>query len=208
MGKQTKSPEKKKILEFALHKFMSEGFYKTTMDDIAKEIRISKKTIYKNFASKEELIYSIVDSFTSSISNKIEEIIKTDEDSISKAFRLFNTMGSTALRMSDKWIRDIQIHMPELWKKIDEFRTKRAYAVLGTIIKQGQSEGMIVNKPAEIMIHLFVNSIRSIVNPEFLYYQKFNYKEAFDYAFEILFNGILTTKGKKQFDKIFKKVAQ
>ena len=119
---------------------------------------------------------------------------------------MFDVMGSVILKFSENWLKDIQIHMPDLWKKIDEFRTQRAYFVLGSIIKQGQKEGMIIDKPAELIIHLFVNSIRSVVNPDFLFYQKLNYKEAFRHTFEILFNGILTSKGNKQFDKIFSKV--
>jgi len=48
---------------------------------------------------------------------------------------------------------------------------------------------------------MFVASLRAIVNPEFLYHNKFSYKEATQVALEILFNGILTDKGKKLFKK-------
>lgn len=208
MKKLQKHRERDRILEYALDKFLREGFYKTSMDSVSRELRMSKKTIYKHFSTKEDLVEQIVKKFTTTISEKIESVIKTEEDSLTKALRLFEIMGSTTMKLSDKWVKDVQIHMPRLWNSIDEFRTKRANAVLGTIIKQGQMEGMIIEKPAELIIHLFVNSIRSIVNPDFLFYQKFNYKEAFYHTFEILFNGILTPKGKKQFDKIFKKVMQ
>lgn len=208
MNKANINLEREKILDFALEKFFKEGFYKTSMDAIASELRMSKKTIYKHFPSKEDIINATVNKFTSIVSEKIENIISAKDDSLSKAFHLFDTMGSVAMKLSDSWVKDLQIHMPELWHKIDEFRTKRANAVLGSIIKQGQQEGMIIDKPSELIIHLFVSSIRSIVNPDFLFYQKFSYKEAFNHTFEILFNGILTAKGKKQFDKIFKKAAK
>lgn len=197
--------EKQRILEFAQEKFFQNGFYKISMDVVASELGISKKTIYKYFSSKDELVEQVVKKFTASISEKIDKVIQSNEDSLSKAFRLFEIMGSVAMKFSDKWVKDIQIHMPMTWKKIDDFRTRRAYAVLGNIIKQGQQEGMIIDKPSELIIHLFVSSIKSIVNPDFLYYQKFNYKEAFQHTFEILFSGILTEKGKKKFGKIFKK---
>lgn len=208
MKNKSSITEKEKILDFALDRFLKNGFYKTSMDELAREIRISKKTIYKNFKSKDELVNSIVEKFTTQISTRIEEIMKDESDSLTKAFHLFNTMGETALKMSDKWVADVKIHMPKLWQKIDDFRTKKAYAVLGNIIKQGQQEGVIIDKPAEIIIHLFVNAIRSIVNVDFLYYQKFNYNEAFNHTFEIIFNGILTTQGKNKFNKIFTKVMQ
>lgn len=207
MKKQVINNEKEKILEYSLNKFLKEGFYKTSMDTVATELHMSKKTIYKHFPTKELLVTAIVDRFTSTVSSHIESVIRTETNSLTKAFRLFEIMGSVAMKLSDTWVKDIRIHMPKLWEKIDEFRTKRANAVLGSIIKQGQEEGMIINKPSELIIHLFVNAIRSIVNPDFLFYQKFNYSEAFNHTFEILFNGILTPKGKKQFDKIFKKVS-
>lgn len=206
--KKQKDSEREKILEFTLNKFLKEGFYKTTMDSIAGEMHISKKTIYKHFTNKEELVESIVNKFTSTVSEKIESVINSKKDSLSKAILLIEIMSTVATKLSDTWVKDLQIHMPKTWEKIDEFRTKRAYAVVGEIILLGQAEGKIIKKPAELIIHLFVNSLRSIVNPDFLYYQKFNYKEAFNHTFEILFNGILTAKGKKQFDKIFGKVKQ
>jgi AcrR family transcriptional regulator len=208
MKKEESNLEKEKIIDFSLDKFLREGFYKTSMDTVATELHMSKKTIYKHFSTKEELVEAIVNKFTTGVSYKIESVIKTNEDSLSKAMRLIEIMSSVAMKLSDTWVKDLQIHMPKTWEKIDEFRTKRAYAVVGNIIRQGQAEGMIIEKPEELIIHLFVNSLRSIVNPNFLFYQKFNYQEAFNHTFEILFNGILTPKGKKQFDKIFKKVIQ
>lgn len=200
------SPERTKIIEYCSSKFFKDGFYYVTVDQIASELRISKKTIYKYFTSKDQLVEAVTDNLMNTVSNKIESVVKTDAESLTKAIMMFDVMGNVILKFSENWLRDIQIHMPELWKKIDEFRTQRAYFVLGSIIKQGQTEGMIIDKPSELIIHLFVNSIRSVVNPDFLFYQKLNYKEAFRHTFEILFSGILTQKGKKQFDKIFSKV--
>jgi hypothetical protein len=82
------------------------------------------------------------------------------------------------------------------------------YGVLSNIIEQGKKEDHFIDKPSELIITIFVSSVRAIVSPGFLYYQKFNYQEAFRHTFEILFNGILTPKGKKKFNKIFNKVFQ
>ena len=195
-----------KILNYASEKFMHEGFYKSSMDSLAAELQISKKTIYKYFSSKDELVKAIAFAFMKETGDKIISVTQIEDDSLSKAIRLFQILGVATTKLGDKWVKDIRIHMPDLWKKIDEFRTKKAYAVLSNIIQQGQAEGMIIDKPVELIIHLFVTSLRSIVNPDFLYYQKMNYKEAIQHTFEILFNGILTPAGKKIFKKSFKKV--
>jgi len=207
MVKSTENnPELSKILNYASEKFLREGFYKSSMDSLAAELQISKKTIYKYFSSKDELVEAIAFAFMKETGDKIISVTQIEDDSLSKAIRLFQILGVATTKLGDKWVKDIRIHMPDLWKKIDEFRTKKAYAVLSNIIQQGQAEGMIIDKPVELIIHLFVTSLRSIVNPDFLYYQKMNYKEAIQHTFEILFNGILTPAGKKIFKKSFKKV--
>ncbi|MBT8379382.1 MAG: TetR/AcrR family transcriptional regulator [Ignavibacteria bacterium] len=198
--------EKQKILNYATEKFMSEGFYKTSMDSLASELQMSKKTIYKYFSSKDELVEIVVLSFMNEVKNRIDLVIKEEDNSLVRALHLFEVMRDVTTKFSDKWVKDIRLHLPNLWKIIDEFRTKRAYAVLGSIIQQGQKEGIIIEKPVELIIHLYVSAMRSIVNPDFLIYQKMNYKEAIQHTFEILFNGILTPAGKKQFKKSFKKV--
>ncbi|BDQ03164.1 TetR/AcrR family transcriptional regulator [Ignavibacterium sp.] len=204
--KTENSAEQDKIIQFCTSKFLQDGFYFVSVDQIASELRISKKTIYKFFSSKDDLVKAVALKLMNEVSDKIEKIIKSENDSLTKVIMLFEVMAGVVVKFSEKWLKDLQIHTPELWKEIDEFRTKRAFTALGSIIKQGQIEGIIIEKPIELIIHIFVNTIRSVVHPDFLYHQKFNYKEAFIHSFEILFNGILTPKGKKIFDKIFPKV--
>ena len=198
--------ERNRIIDFAESKFMIEGFYKISMDSIASELRISKKTIYKYFPSKESLVECISNRIMTDISGKMESIINSDLSSLGKSLALFEIIGNVTLKLTDKWVQDVQLHTPKLWEKIDEFRTNRAISVLTNIVDQGKKEGVFIDKPTELMIMIFVSSVKSIVNPNYIYYQKFNFKEAFHHTFEILFNGMLTPKGKKEFNKIFKKV--
>lgn len=198
--------ERNRIVEFAESKFMAEGFYKISMDSIASDLRVSKKTIYKYFPSKESLVENIANKTMTDISGRMEAIINSDLSSLGKSLALFETFGKVTLKFTDKWVRDVQLHTPKLWEKIDEFRTNRAISVLTNIVNQGKEEGVFIDKPTELMIMIFVSSIKSIVNPNYIYYQKFNFREAFNHTFEILFNGMLTPKGKKEFNKIFKKV--
>lgn len=198
--------EREKIIQYCTSKFLKDGFYLVTVDQIANELRISKKTIYKFFSTKDEIVEAVAANLMTEVSSKIDNIIGSDKDSLTKIIMLFEVMAGVVVRFSEKWLKDLQIHTPTLWKQIDDFRTKRAFTVLGSIIRQGQIEGIIINKPVELIIHIFVSTIRSVVHPDFLYYQKLDYKEAFIHSFEILFNGILTSKGKIKFNKIFSKV--
>ena len=62
------------IIECARDLFLSQGFYKTPIDAIASELRISKKTIYKYFPSKEKLLNEIANNVISGYNKKIKQI--------------------------------------------------------------------------------------------------------------------------------------
>ena len=59
--------EQDKIFSYAKSLFLKEGFYKITMDNLASGLKVSKKTIYKYFGSKELLVESIVESIKNDV---------------------------------------------------------------------------------------------------------------------------------------------
>jgi AcrR family transcriptional regulator len=194
--------EKQKIFEYAIDKFLREGFYRTTMDDLASQLRISKKTIYKYFPSKEELVKEVIFTFLSSRAEQIQSIVDSDENAVTKFFRTVEFLGGMIIKFSDRWISDIRMYTPLLWKEIDKFRTKMMSANLMKIIRQGITEGYFVDKPPEIVVTIFISAVRGTVNPEFIMNNKFSVSNALDTTLEILMNGIMTEKGKKIFSRL------
>ncbi len=69
--------DKTKILKYAQIKYLNEGFYKTSMDVLASEMQISKKTIYKYFATKNHLVEAVVQDTMKYMSSKIDEIVSS-----------------------------------------------------------------------------------------------------------------------------------
>ena len=194
--------EKEKIISFASQKFMREGFYKTTIDEIAAEMHMSKKTIYKNFSSKEELVKEVVKKFFSENVFKVDEVLNIECNAVEKLIKLFEVVGTILVKANDKILGDIHHYAPEHWKEIDEFRTKKMTSFLTNIISQGQNEGYFLDMRPEILITVFIASVRAVVNPEFTINNRFTMIEALKGAIEILMNGIMTEKGKKIFKKL------
>ena len=77
-----------KIIEQIEDKLFKEGFYKTTMDDVASELGMSKKTIYKFFPSKDDLVMAIAKHFMNSMKNKIVPALNSDKNAIEKLAEL------------------------------------------------------------------------------------------------------------------------
>lgn len=186
--------------------FLREGFNKISMDEIAFGLKISKKTIYKHFPSKEFIINAIVESVMKSLRGKLEEIINSDSDSLEKMIKLYQLIGRFILEVSDRWINDLRIHQPLLWEKVDEFRTTKLNRSFSSIIEKGKSEKLIKDYPCDLLVMLLTSSLRGIMNNEFFLRSRFSYHNAIETSLEVLFNGILTNKGQKIFNKKLLKV--
>jgi len=193
--------EQDKIFSYAKSLFLKEGFYKITMDNLASGLKVSKKTIYKYFGSKELLVESIVESIKNDVSGRLDIICKSGENAILKLINLNKLLSTMLIELDDRWINDLRIHLPSLWKEIDEFRTKRLNGTFSTIINEGQKGKLIKNVPAEMIVMIFLSTLRGVINNEFLLNSKFSYKDAIETSLEVLFNGILTSKGQKIFNK-------
>jgi AcrR family transcriptional regulator len=196
--------EKEKISNYSQDLFFKSGFYKITMDEIAKGLRISKKTIYKHFPSKKNLLEAIVNSFLLSTQSRILKNIGEQENAILKMKALSELFAELSLKMNRKMLYDLQIHMPELWKTVESFREKLIRNIWENIINQGKKEGYIVNKPNDIIITFILSSIQSIINPTFLINHNYSMNEAFKITFDLIIQGLLTAEGIKVYNKIEK----
>jgi AcrR family transcriptional regulator len=198
--------EKEKIMTTARDVYLQRGFYKTSMDEIAKELNISKKTIYKHFATKEALVEEIVDDRIKAIGKRLDEILSSDMTAVDKIITHINFVCNTIFRYNDDFARDIRNHTPHLWNKIDQLRTEKIQNYLSKIIEQGKKEGTFEDVPTELIIPILINSTRAIINPEFLSSINYSFKGAIKTTFRILFGGILTEAGKNNFKELFKEI--
>jgi AcrR family transcriptional regulator len=193
-------PEKLRIMTLAKEIFFKEGFYKTSMDSLAARLQISKKTFYKYWPSKDELVKESIRTHIIGVSRDIHSAALKDTDAFDKLLSVLEVLENTLIKFGDKWLHDLQTQTPELWKEIDEFRTKKMLTTLNNLLGQGQKEGLISKDvPKEIIITVVVSAVRAIVNPDFLYHNKYSYIEAVHITFDIFFRGILTASGRKKF---------
>jgi AcrR family transcriptional regulator len=195
------SEVEKIILAWSEEKFFREGFYKTTMDEIAAELRMSKKTLYKFFPSKEELVGSVVKHFLNRMKEIIIPALKSNANAIEKLEELMKILAGASQKISPAMLDEMRRRFPKIWNEIDRFRTEMMFGNLTKVIDQGKAEGLFLNYPTPIIMNMLVASVRSVVNPEFILNNNFSFIEAALTAFKIMIGGILTDKGKEVFNK-------
>lgn len=195
-----------KIIEQVEDKLFKEGFYKTTMDNVASELGMSKKTIYKFFPSKDDLVMAIAKHFMNGMKNKIVPALSSDKNAIEKLAELIGILAKASEKISPQRMDEIRKYFPNLWNEIDKFRTQMMFGNITKVIDQGKAEGLFIDYPTSIIMNVLVASVRNIVNPDFILNHNFSIIEAARYAFKIIIGGIVTDKGKKIFNQTINKM--
>jgi AcrR family transcriptional regulator len=198
--------EQNKIVELTEEKFFRDGFYKTTMDEVASELKMSKKTIYKFFPSKDDLITAIAKHFMEGLKSKILPALNSEKNAIEKLAELNQILAKVSTKVSSNRMDEIKQHFPKLWNEIDSFRTKMMFGNITKVIDQGKAEGLFIDYPTPIIMHTLVSSIRAIVNPEFILNNNFSIGEAALNVFKVVIGGIVTEKGRKVFNNTINKM--
>ena len=198
--------EKDKILYFTHAKFITEGFYKTTMDEVASELGMSKKTIYKFFPSKEDLVMAIAKHFMNRMKSKILPALNSNKNAIEKLGELIRILAGASEKISTKRMEEMKRHFPQIWNEIDSFRTKMMFENITKVIDQGKAEGLFIDYPTLIIMNMLVASIRSVVNPDFILNNSFSIIEAARFVFKIIIGGVVTEKGEKVFNQTINKI--
>lgn len=191
--------ERIKILKFSRDKFIKEGFYKVTMDQIASELRVSKKTIYKYFPSKENLVQESVEFIKGYVSASVIKVIESEENAIIKIVGVVTIISNLWINVKDNILVDLEKHYPKVWQEMDEFRTMMMTKNITKLFEQGKREGWVKDYPSEIIRTIFMGGVKAVVNPDFFVDSQLSISKAIEMSFEIMLNGLLTEKGKELF---------
>ncbi len=201
--------EKEKILYFTHAKFITEGFYKTTMDEIARDLQMSKKTIYKHFDSKEELLENVCGMRMNLMEEFLEEVAESEDDAITKFLKIIHKQKSMSMNCSPVWFRDLEIHAPHLSKEFAKVRQEKVTKIMSKLLEQGKKEKVVEHVPVDIIITALNGAIEAVTHADFVLNSKYSFHEAMRITAEIFFNGFLTELGKEKFSntkKLFENV--
>lgn len=192
---------KLRIAQKADEMFRLYGFSKVTMEEIASNLGISKKTLYKHFSNKDHILKEIVHANKCEVDKFIEDLMAQKKmPFIEKLKNFMNFIAKQAQKLEGPMIHDLMKCNPEVWKDIEEFRSKKAYKHLSQLIEEGVESG-IFRKDVDnsVIVVGYVASIHSLINPDVLSKLPISADQAFRDILKILFEGIFTTEGRKKY---------
>lgn len=189
---------KKRILDKSLEMFQSFGLSKATMEEIASNLGISKKTLYKHFTNKEHIVRELVDSVKCHMEEKLDKIFSNENsDFIQKLQNIMELIGENIKTMHGHVTQDLIKNYPEIWREIQEFRRKKSHVRFTKLIDLGIKEGFIkVDVNSHIAMLIYTAAIHEIMVPEVLSQIPLSANQVYDEIVKTLFEGILSEKGR------------
>ncbi|GJQ20395.1 MAG: TetR family transcriptional regulator [Bacteroidia bacterium] len=193
--------EKDRILNSAEDKFLSQGFSKVTVDELAADLGMSKKTIYKFFPSKEDIMRAIMRMIMKRIERQVTTIVESDQPFEQKFTEFLGMLARLTSRIGKQFQKDIKRHMPELEREMETFRREKVFGKLIPLFQQAKAEGFLrEDLNVEIFMLVFTNAVQGIMTPSVLAMHSFSAEEAFRQIFRVLFEGILTNDARQRFN--------
>ena len=194
---------KEKIFSVGQDRFWKEGFSRISVDEISTDLAMSKKTFYKYFSSKEDLVQQIMQRFMGNLRTNVERILLSDKSAVEKLSEVITMIGTNASHLTPAFGQDIKKHIPQLWKHIEEFRRQRISEVFARLIKQGIDEGTIrPDMNPRVFLLSVLGAIDRIMQPDVLIHESFSITDALNEILNIFFRGGLTPKGRDQFEQL------
>jgi hypothetical protein len=154
---------REKIMSKASDLFMKLGFKSVTMDDIAGEMCISKKTIHKFFSNKEILIEEITGMIHSEIHEIVGQIVALNYNAIEENFEIRKMFKEMFKSADTSPVYQLKKHYPSIFEKVMEKEINECNTLFKNNIEKGIAQGLYRKEiPVETFVKFYYNLIFSI----------------------------------------------
>ncbi|HEY4652761.1 MAG TPA: TetR/AcrR family transcriptional regulator [Pontibacter sp.] len=194
---------RKKISETAFQLFCQRGIKSVSMDDIAQFLGMSKKTIYKWFSNKNEIVIASTGAYLEDMQQRCEVHFQDSGNAIEE---LFNIMGMTRELFNQfhpSVFHDLQKYHPEAWKLWMQHRDDYMFEKIKLNLLRGIKEGLYrKDLDVDVMAKIRLVQVELPFNPVLFPPHKYDLKRVQLATLEHYMLGLATLKGHKLINEL------
>lgn len=193
---------REKILDVAIEQFSRYGVRNTTMDDIARMMGISKKTLYQEFKDKKELVNATFSAMLERDQEKMAFLKDSGTDVIEHLVKISKLMRERLTNINPLAVMEVQKYFPEAWKIFEEHKEQVIMTDFVNILERGKQLGYFRSEiDAHILARLRVNQIASAMEPSNFNNENYNLVEEQMQMMDHFLHGIFTEKGREAYQE-------
>ncbi|NGZ08453.1 MAG: TetR/AcrR family transcriptional regulator [Nitrospira sp. LK70] len=156
-----------RVVSAARRQFFTHGFRAVSMDDIAAELGMSKKTLYAHFPSKTVLVQAIMQEKFDEVEADLSRLKTKAGRSVEATLRnLLDCVQQHTAEIQPPFVRDIGRELPELFQVIEQRRRDLIRRHFGELFEEGRKAGVIRSDiPVHLIIEILLGAVQTIMNP-------------------------------------------
>jgi len=200
---------RERILSTAEKLFRKFGIRSVTMDEIASELGISKKTIYQNFEDKDSIVHEIARTNMICDVEESERIYKESANPIEQVFRETTLLRKQAATINPAVFYDLKKYHPKTWQLFLEYNKVNFLESIRKNLKDGVTQGFYRTEiNIEVLARLRMEEVEFAFNQDVFPIEKFNQIEVHTTFIDHFLRGIMTSKGIEYYEKCTKEALE
>ncbi len=191
-----------KIIKGAEELFFKYGIRSVTMDDIAKHLGMSKKTIYQYYKEKDEIIHKLMQAHIKEDECTFAECMEKADNIVDEVFSMMKNIHEIFNKINPQFIYELQKYYPQTWKLFRDFKEEFILKIVEKSLEKGKKEGHVrpdVN--VKILSRLRMEEVELAMNPAAFSPDKFKMLDVQLTLVEHFLYGICTLRGHKLINK-------
>jgi len=194
-----------RIVRQAREHLFSHGYCQCTMDELAAELGMSKKTLYAHFSSKDDIVRAVLEQLGAEIRADADALFVDRSLTFAEKLRGFaEGMFERLAKLNPRTPRELQRFAPHLHQLLVEIRQRNIPYVFGRFIEEGRLAGKVrEDVDAAFAVEFFLAAMQNLLQSGAAERLKLAPRDLVPRAIDLLFAGLLTPAGRKEHEKLF-----
>jgi AcrR family transcriptional regulator len=193
---------KERILAAAFELFFRYGIKSVTMDDIAKHLSMSKKTIYLYFRDKDEVVNTLMERTLEKDRKDFHDIAEKAVNVVEEVFEMMKKLNDIFSTINPNIFYDLRKYHPNTWELFHKFKTEFIHEQVEKSLEKGKQDGFVrTDVNSKILAKLRGEEIEMGFNSAIYPPDKFRILDVQIAFVEHFLYGICTLKGHKLINK-------
>ncbi|MDQ3191380.1 MAG: TetR/AcrR family transcriptional regulator [Bacteroidota bacterium] len=183
---------------------MRNGIKSMTMDDIARSMGMSKKTLYKSFKDKGDLVYQVLENHLEEDKTALDKICSSGLNAIDEMFEITKHVGEQIKDIHPSIHFDLEKYYPEAWQVFNDYKFNYIYSSVKANLEKGIKENLYrENLNASIVAKIHISRIDIMFDPKVFPVSEYKFGDVVTEMMRYHIRGIASEKGIKYMIKKF-----
>lgn len=193
---------RERLLKGAETLFLKYGVRSVSMDDIARHLSVSKKTLYQYFADKDEIVTQVAMSHLNHTRAQFDLIAEAAKNALDELMRINAFMKVMMQGMNPTLLFDLKKYHVTAWELWNQHRNRHIRESVIRNVKQGVEEGLFRSGlNPEILAVIRIETIQMLFDTDLFPSDRYNMADVHGQSLDHFMYGLLTDKGRKLYEK-------